>query len=258
MKNSSTAIKLRQKKLLEQLQRVKRERITVLANELDVSTLTIRRDLDLLASKGYIQRSFGSASYVLPPNDDVQYSTPKGNPSPNKCMIAKKAASLIHDGDIIFLNSSSTALYILDYIEANNITIITNNGRALYANRKHGVDLLLTGGEVYGKKQSLVGEFALSALAQITATKCFLGVSGFSVAEGITSSIIQETAINKQMLTRCVGSKVVVCEGSKIGIKRSFFSGNPDEITHVITDSSANEEELEKIRNMGITVLIAE
>ncbi len=257
MKSSNAVIKLRQKKLLEHLQTAKNDSVTRIASKLGVSAITVRRDLDLLEKQGYVQRNFGSASYVLPPNVDVQYTTPQGNPSPDKCIIAKKAASLIHDGDIVFFNSSSTVLCILDYIEANNVTIITNNGRALYAHRKRGIDLMLTGGEVYGQKQSLVGEFAFSALAQITATKCFLGVSGISVAGGITSAVIQETAVNRQMLARCIGPKIVVTEGAKIGITRSFFSGNLNEVTHLITDSTANADEIENIKQNGITVLLA-
>lgn len=258
MKNSSAAVKLRQKKLLEHLQASKNDSVTHLATLFNVTPITIRRDLDLLESQGYIQRSFGCASYILPSNDDVQYTTPQGNPTPNRCAIAKAAASLIQDGDIVFFNSSSTALYILDYLEGVNATIITNNGRALYANRKSGISLMLTGGEVYGQKQSLVGEFALSALSQTTASKCFLGVSGISVSGGITSSILQETAVNRQMLLRCTGPKIVVADGSKIGVKRSFFSGNLDEITCLITDDSADEVELQRIRELGITVILAE
>ena len=97
-------------------------------------------------------------------------------------------------------------------------------------------------------------QFALDTLARITATKCILGVSGISVKGGITSRIIQETAINQMMLNRCSGSKIVVADSTKIGVEHNFFSGKIGDINRLITDTGAGADILEDIRSAGIIV----
>ena len=99
----------------------------------------------------------------------------------------RQAIEMLENGDTVFINSSSTALLIYPYIQDRSVLVVTNNGRSLLSQRAAGVELVLTGGEVYGDKQSLVGQFALDALSRITATKCILGVSGISVRSGMTT-----------------------------------------------------------------------
>lgn len=255
MKTSREIIELRRKNILQLLQKNQSVNVTELSRRYQVTTATIRRDLEYLEEQGSIKRYFGGAQYILPPNVDVQYQTEKGNPTPAKLAIAQKAASMICDGDTVFLNSSSTALYILDYLADIHTSIITNNARALYCQCPEGVDLLLTGGEVYGNKQSLVGEFAVSSTRKVTASKCFLGASGISSVGGVTSSIVQEVAVNQSMISQCNGPKIVVADSSKIGVRQNFFSYSLDQITHLITDSAADPRELERISNCGVEII---
>ena len=118
MKSSRDIIDLRHKNILQHLQKAQTANVAELSRRFHVTTATIRRDLEILEEQGSIKRYFGGAQYILPPNVDVHYQTEKGNPTPAKLAIAKKAASMISNGDIIFLNSSSTALFILDYLPA--------------------------------------------------------------------------------------------------------------------------------------------
>lgn len=258
LKSSREIIYQRQKSILQLLQKNQSANVVELAQRFNVTTATIRRDLEFLEEQGSIKRYFGGAQYVLPPNVDVQYQTVKGNPTPAKMAIAKKAASMISDGDTVFLNSSSTALYILDFMANVHASVITNNARSIYCKTPDTVDLLLTGGEVYGNKQSLVGEFALNATRRVTASKCFLGVSGISVVGGVTSSIVQEVAVNQSMIAQCSGPKIVVADSSKIGLKHSFFGYDLDLITHLITDSAADPHELDQIRSRGVEVILVD
>lgn len=258
MKSSRDTILSRQKSILQTLQRDQDVNVAELSRQLGVTTATIRRDLETLEEQGSIQRYFGGAKYILPPNVDVEYQTAKGNPTPAKLAIARAAAQMITGGDIVFLNSSSTALYILDFLPDIRANIITNNARALHAKCPERVSLLLTGGEVYGNKQSLVGEFAVGSLKKVTASKCFLGASGVSAAGGVTSSIIQEVAVNRTMLAQCSGEKIVVADGSKIGMRHSFFGYALDMITQLITDTSADPAELARIRDAGVLVTVVE
>lgn len=255
MKSSRGIIEARQKSIIQLLQKNRHLNVTELSERLNVTASTIRRDLEYLESQGCIRRYFGGAQYILPPNVDVQYQTNKGNPTPAKLAIARKAASMVEPGDILFLNSSSTALYMLDYLPDIPASVITNNARALYCTCPDNVDLLLTGGEVFGNKQSLVGEFAVSSTKKVTASKCFLGVSGISSEGGATSSIVQEVAVNKSMISQCGGPKIVLADSSKIGIRQNFFCYGLDQITHLITDAAADPNELERISRCGVEII---
>jgi len=82
-----------------------------------------------------------------------------------------------------------------------------------------------------------------------------MGVSGISVSGGLTSVILPETRINMLMLQKCSGQRIVVADGSKIGVVQNYFSGNLSDITHLVTDTSADEHSLQDIAQAGITVV---
>lgn len=259
MKNSKANIYERQQKMLQHIRKNKSANISDLAEIFKVTPITIRRDLTYLEEKGYVKRFFGGVKSLLPP--DIDEVPTSGINDPNSLIrmkIAMKATEMIKDGDTIFMNSSSTALLMMKYLKNKSVLIVTNNGRALFSKRDPQIELILTGGEVYGQKKSLVGEFALNVLYKITATKCILGVSGISVEGGITSNVIQETAINQLMLQRCSGEKIVLADGSKIGTNQNFFSGNISDITHLITDTTASKKELDLIQEQGIQVILSD
>lgn len=255
MKNSRTAIQSRQNEILQLLKRQGKMPVSLLAERLGVTETTIRRDLVQMERSGFIRRSFGNAE--LASVDDMRQIEPtniEDEKELTRRKIARKAAEYVEDGDVIFINSSGTASLILEYLAGKNVTVLTNNARVI--SRPHGpnVQLLLVGGEVYGKKQSLIGQFALDTIGRVVATKCFMGVSGISVDGGLTSVILPETQVNILMLQQCRGPRIVVADGSKVGVVQNYFSGNLSDITHLITDSSADDRGLQDIIHAGVVV----
>lgn len=254
MKTSRDSIERRHSQILQYLREHMSGSVVSLADSLQVSQITIRRDLDCLESKGLISRFFGGAQILDAPLPSSIISQQSAD-TKKRVAIAKKAAEFLEDGDTVFFNSSSTALNVYQFIEGKRIIIITNNGESLTIPRNPGVELVLTGGEVYGTKNSLVGEYALSAIAKVKCNKCIIGVSGISVDGGITSSILPETAINRAMIANSTGSKIVVADSSKIGTVQNFHSSDLSSITHLITNTDADEQEINKIRKLGIKVI---
>ena len=255
MKNSRAAIQSRQNEIMQLLKKQGKMPVSLLAERLGVTETTIRRDLVQMESSGFIRRSFGNAE--LSAVDDMRQIEPtniEDEKELTRRKIARKAAEYVEDGDVIFINSSGTASLILEYLAGKNVTILTNNARVI--SRPHGpnVHLLLVGGEVYGKKQSLIGQFALDTIGRVAATKCFMGVSGISADGGLTSVILPETQINILMLQQCRGPRIVVADSSKVGIVQNYFSGNLSDITHLITDSGADSRSLQDIIQAGVIV----
>lgn len=255
MKNSRTAIQSRQNEILQLLKKQQKMPVSLLAERMGVTETTIRRDLIQMEQAGSVRRSFGNAEYLAVNNmREIEPTNIEDEKELTRRKIAKKAAEHVEDGDVIFLNSSGTASLILEYLAGKNVTVLTNNARVI--NRPHGpnVQLMLVGGEVYGRKQSLIGQFALDTINRVLASKCFLGVSGISADGGLTSVILPETQVNILMLQQCRGEKIVVADGSKVGLIQNYFSGNINDITHLVTDTSADDRSIQDIAHAGVTV----
>ena len=258
MKNSKEIILQRQERILQQIQQKQLISVAELAKHFHVTPVTIRRDLEALEEQGNIKRFFGGVEYILPHSEYVQYEADKQDMAIAKKAIAQRAAEMVNNGDTIFINSSSTALGVLEHLENVQACVFTNNARAIDCEVSDGVDLILTGGEVYGNRQSLVGDMAREATRRVIANKCFMGVHGISTAGGVTSSYLQEVAVNRSMLAQCSGPKIVMADSSKIGVCENFFDYSLDQITHLITDSGADKAELEQIRAKGVEVIVVE
>lgn len=254
MKNSKSTIQKRQDKIMNHLEDFETVDTLSLARQLDVSETTVRRDLDQMEARGLVERYFGGVRLVRRTSYPIDSTLPADGDDALKEALAREAASMITDKDVVFINSSSTAMRVIKYIRAQSVVIVTNNARMLTQPHESGLEIILTGGEVYGNKQSLIGEFALHTIAKIKATKCVIGVSGISVRGGITSEVLPETAINQMMLSRCSGNKIVITDASKIGRERNFSSGQITDVTHLVTEKSANPDEIARLRARGLTI----
>ncbi len=256
MKSSREVIRARQNRIINLLKNDGKQSVATIAELMAVTPATVRRDLIQLEQSGSIIRSFGSAEYFAPYDmRDVEPTNIEDEKVVIRRRIAKAAAELVEDGDVMFLNSSGTASLVLDYLADKHVTIFTNNARIVNRPRTTNLEVVLLGGEIYGKKQSLVGQFTLETISHVTASKCILGVDGISAEGGLTSVILPETPINTQMLRQCRGTKMVVAESSKVGLKQNFFSGDINSINYLITDHEAEAQSVQAIEEAGIHVV---
>lgn len=254
MKNSKTHVYKRQQEILQQLYDQKQVSTDHLAEELHVSALTIRRDLHDFAQRGLVRLIRGGANLITGAlQDDPTTSETAILHQSSKEAIAQRAAELVADGDTILINSSSTAILILKYIKGKRITAVTNNGKAAAMQIDPLIELIFTGGEVHANKQSMVGEIAISNLSRITADKLFLGVSGISARGGISTSVLQETAINDLMIRRS-NQCYVLADGSKVGEQSNFVLGPANQARMLITDQAADPGSVFQLRDLGIQV----
>lgn len=242
----------RRNKIMREIQCNGSVEVDKLAKELNVSQLTIRRDLQYWEEKGAIHRYYGGAKLVqtFVENDDMTLSNEL-----YKHAIAKYAAQYIEDGDTIFINTSSTALLVLKYIRNKRVTVITNNGKAIFMEHDPLVTLVLSGGELRIPKESMVGDFALHNLNKVTANKCFLGCSGISASAGMSTAIMQEVSINETMIKRCNGEIFLLADHTKIGNVHQFIVTDIHAFSYIITDNHAPEEYVSEIRQEGVRVI---
>lgn len=253
MKKSVAFVETRRQQILAALAQHPGLKVRDLAVRHGVSALTIRRDLDALAAQGLLNRTYGGAA--LTPADAIAHDNAQED---GKRALAARAAACIHEGDTVFINSSSTALLTLEYVRECHITAITNNGKASQQNLDPRIKLVLTGGHIQFPKEALTGEFALRNLEKVTAEKAVMGFSGVSLDGGLTSANLDEVAINEMMLRRTTGKVVVVVESRKLGHDSNFRSGELAQVSHLITDSGAGAEIIAELARRGIKVTLVD
>lgn len=248
MKVNYDLVKQRRNDIMLKIQKTGEVDVNDLAKQFNVSRATIRRDLNLLEHDGTISRSYGGAKLVKEnsqPTADDDYIH----------AIAKYAAQFVCDGDTIFINTSSTALLIVQYIVNKRVTVITNNGKSLQIKHDPLISIHLTGGEIRFPKEAMVGDFALNNLMKVHATKCFLGCNGINATEGISTAILQEAAINECMINRTNGEVFVLANHAKVGASNSFIISAIDRVDYLITDVLADIKTVKEIASTGVKVI---
>ena len=250
MKRSKAFVASRRDAIIALLESRGQVSVTELAEHFEVSALTIRRDLDYLEAQHVLTRQYGAATLL----------NPLGRPSGSQRVraikaIAREAAKRVVDGDCIFINTSSTALSIVDYITARDVTIVTNSTKAITLNAPPNLAILLTGGEIRPPRESMTGEIALSCIKRIGASKCFLGVTGVSASYGLTSATAPEPAVNALMLERSK-EHIIVADSSKLGITSSFQFASIDEVDVLVTDTGTTDTQASSLDENGIGEII--
>ena len=254
MKVSKDLVNKRRNEIMQLIQENNNISVEELVNKFNVSPVTIRRDLQYWNDLGAIERKYGSASLIQEfINDNKNYERFRYMNA-----IAKRASLFIEENDVIFINTSMTALAIIDYIKYKNVTILTNNAKAINCHPENNVDIIFTGGEVRYPKNSMTGDIALKTINSINANKCFIGCSGLSV-NGVSTGLLKETSINKAMLTHTKGQKFILCDHTKIGLDFNYQYCNFNDVDYLITDINADSYTLSEIKeNWKIQILQVE
>ncbi len=257
MNQSREVIQERQHRLLNYIKSNRIIKVSDASKYLGVSDLTIRRDLEAISKQHLIERFHGGARIKNQnPEYDIPVSEKENRHEAEKKIIAQKAASFVHDGDTVFLNSGSTTSLIMRYLDNKSIRIFTNNALAPSCICSEHTELIITGGECRLSSKALIGTFASDMLSKVYTNTCILGVNGISSSNGITTSNYQEASINELMVTHCKGKVIVAADSSKIGQTYPFVSIGVNSIDMLITDSNANPLELEQIRQCGVEVIV--
>lgn len=238
----------RRERILELVRTGGEVAVNSLAEQFQVSPLTIRRDLQYLEEHKLLERFYGGAR-----TGEEERQKPNSREL-RKERIAKYAASLVEDGDSILLNTSSTALAMVKYITSKQVTIITNNGNIINEKNPSQATIILLGGELRYAKGAMVGDFAKNNLAQVTAKKSFIGCTGLSPDTGMTTEMVSEVNLNQMMFRRVTGASYILADSSKFGERTGCVSCPPEMIENIITDADAPEKMVREFREIGTWV----
>lgn len=243
-------IRKRRNDLLDIITREHTTNIHILAKQLNVSEMSIRRDCHVLQNMGKIKISFGKIEY-----SELNTSEQKGNKIDLiNSKIAQIAIDYIHDGQTIFINSSTTAIRVLDYLGDRAVNILTNNLRGIDKKINSESNLILSGGEIRNNSNILTGDIALNSFNNVRASISLIGCGGFDIETGITTTNIHEAQINRVIINNCE-KLIVLTNFKKINKTTNFTVGSIKDVDILITDVYADEKYIKQIRNAGVQVV---
>jgi len=251
--------------IIEKLEQSSSVDVTVLAKEFGTSKETIRRDLRELETDGAITRTHGGAvlSKSNGPMSSPEYPVAiRGiQQFSEKKQICRKAASLIQDGDTIFVDNSSTMLYLAQFIpQEKNITVITNSIKFLLEAAKsfspNHVYVCL-GGIFRENNLSLFGNICLNNAEEYFPDKTFVSCAGISPHNMFADSSIQEINIKRAMIERA-GAVYVLADYTKFQKSGSIFLTGFDSIDYIITDSKTDLSSLDYLEKNNIKLIVSD
>jgi len=228
-----------------------------LGKELDVSTVTIRKDLKLLEERQMLFRTHGGATLNNPYTIDRSVVEKEKMQSEEKARIAETAALMVEANDSIIIASGTTVLAMARHIHPiGNLTVVTSAlNVAIELNRHQHVEILQLGGMMRSTSTSVAGPYAEKILENFFCSKLFLGVDGIDPDFGLTTTNGLEAHLNRKMIE--VSQKtIVLADSTKFG-KRGFgrICGF-DEIDEIITDKDIPPHMLKELESMGVKVTI--
>ena len=234
-----------------------------LADRMSVSVMTIRRDMEILESAGVV-RSYRGGVVVSERNNrlpgSMRYSLTSAETAnvEKKRAIAKKAAALIGDGDVVFFDAGSTVELILEYINPDlEMTVLcySLNVLNLVANRKN-VKIIFSGGVYHPDSQNFESPEGLQLLERNRSSKAFISANGIRADLGVTSSGQFETPIKRAVIENSAQSYLVV-DSSKCGLVRTGHFADVDDFTSIITDWNLEDKMKDELAESGASVMIA-
>ncbi len=216
-----------------------------LSKMLFASQSSIRRDLTNLEKKGMVRRSYGGAELINSKSNILPFSTRAYSCVLEKEQIAKKAATLVKDGDVVFLDQSSTCYFLAgELVNKKGITVVTNSLNTLNLLSLTDLKVISTGGVLSREDRScLVGEGAEKTYDGIFADIAFFATKSLS-ADGVISDCTQEEIAVRKIMLKNSAKKVYLCNSAKFDTKSPYIQCTLSDIDILISEN--NSEKYEK------------
>ena len=246
----------RRELILERLRVQGRILASDLLAEFDVSADTIRRDLRELDEAGRLRRVHGGA---LPRHGDSSSFPARVQRAPEaKASIARRAAGLVTDGQVILLDGGTTTLELARALPAElQATVVTGSLPIALALADHPrLEVTVIGGTLRRRSRITVGAAAIDVLRSVRADLLFLGVCGLHPEIGVTVEDIEERHLKAAMIAGAA-EVVGLADHDKLGTALPFVVAPLTDVTHLVTDAGAGARDLAPYRALGIEVLEA-
>lgn len=230
-----------------------------LAEEFDVSELTVRRDLKMMANEGLLVRTRGGATMRGSLGQELTYLEKTAEAQREKAAIAAKAAELIESGDSVILGPGTSTLELANQIrEISELTVVTNSLLVIDALMNvSNIQVEVTAGSLRRSIRALVGPLTEESLRTLRANKVFISGNGVNRDRGLTTPEVTVAASDRALVA--AGEKrIVLADHTKIGTETMWQTLGVDQMDVLVTDSKASSGEVQALRNAGVEVIVAD
>ena len=248
----------RQEHIVRIIEEHGRARVSDLAARFRVSAVTIRKDLDALESALRLVRTHGGAIAADRSRPELSFEIRERLQANEKLRIGAAAAALVHDGESIVMDASTTALSVAGHLKArgawSQLTVITNGLRLASELAGHpGITVLMLGGRVRWEALSVVGQLGDGLFSRINVQKAFLGAAGFTPESGLADATDEEAQLKRSMVA--AAREVIAIVDHTKWERAAFATFCPtDQITVVLTDEGAPDAMVRALIGRGVQV----
>lgn len=232
----------RQSKIMEMLQEKQFCSVQQLSAQLYVAPVTVRRDLAQMELAGLLRRCHGGAAIPGHQNREVPFDLRDQTNAAEKASIGRQAAAMLHEGDTVFMDASTTVSHVADFLSPDlNLTVVTNSIKILEKLKERHIRCYLTGGMLLENSYALIGNFAEQTISGLYADICFFSTQGITRDGVITDYSEAETRLRQVMLAHA-RRRVYLFDGSKLGKQFMFRVCTVRELEDLITDAQVSFE----------------
>lgn len=225
-----------------------RVRITDASQELQVSEMTIRRDLQELEATGLARRVRGGAVAVGP----VPLADRRRSHARSKAKVAAKLVDMVPATGAIGIDASSTLLRLASTLGARRDLTVLTNGPETFATlqRQAGINALLTGGSLEPRTGSLVGPLACRGASQLLLDRLFVSAAGVTTELGASEACLEEAEV-KRTMAQAAADVVLAVDASKLGTRAMAVGVEWDDISLLVTDLDRKDPRLDPYRDLA-------
>jgi DeoR family myo-inositol catabolism operon transcriptional repressor len=230
--------------------------LSELCETFGISMNTVRRDINELVSRGSAKKVYGGVCAVS--RDLIPYDERESKNAENKKRIAKAAAALVKDGDIIFIDSGTTTHHMVSYLKDKRVTILTDSlNVCLDALAFPNISVITPGGPLSRKTSSFSGWRDYDFMRDINIKKAFMAATGVSISDGVTNSSPEEYEIKKRVVNKS-DSVYLLADSSKFDRSSMMTFCRMNELNSIITEAVPPQEYVNYCADSGIEIVVAE
>lgn len=247
----------RQARIVDLVAQRRRVSVVDLCDTFSISEATARRDLELLAGQGKVQRVHGGAIAAQSAPPELPILQRQAEQAAEKARIGRRAAGLIQDGETVFLGSGTTVLEVARNLTGRSLTVITNSLPVinLLAGQPE-MTLVVLGGMLRPSELSFIGHITEQDLSEVRADRVIIGARSISLETGLTNDYLPETLTDRAIL-RAGREVIVVADHTKFGRVSAALLAPLDRIQTIVTGSETAVEYLNQLSILGLRILKA-
>jgi DeoR/GlpR family transcriptional regulator of sugar metabolism len=251
------SVQSRRQLIMQALQQEDEVQVGALAQLLECSEMTVRRDLESLERSGALRRVHGGAARVFLGAEESPYAMRALENGPAKEAIGAAAAGLLVDGETVVLDGGTTALEVARSLRERRMTVMPLALRPVFElHDSPDIRLLLPGGEVRRGELSFIGSLAVPAFTELRFDTYIMSFCGIDAGAGVTTHLLEEAAV-KRAAAGAARRVIAVADSSKIGRVAFGHVCAIEQIDTLVTDDRVDGRMVEELIGVGVDVVVA-